>query len=60
MLSSYELHAMSKTVLRYEEEEFCFHLIGSSTTYPDFRLCGDINQSVLISLARDLAYTCRK
>lgn len=50
---------MSKTVLRYEEEEFSFHLIGISTTYPDFRLCGDINKALQISLARDIDYTIR-
>ena len=48
---------MAKTVLRYEDEEFSFLLIGISTTYADFRLCGEINKALDISLERVEDYT---
>lgn len=48
---------MAKTVLRFEDEEFSFLLIGISTTFPDFRLCGEINKVLEISLERTIDYS---
>lgn len=48
---------MSKTVMKYGEEEFDFLLIGIVSTFRDFRICREVNKSLSLSLVRGDDYS---
>jgi hypothetical protein len=47
---------MAKKVIKFDEEEFNFLLIGMVSSYRDFRVCREVNRSLSIALARGEDY----
>lgn len=48
---------MAKTVLKFDDEEFDFILIGMASSYRDFRVCREVNKALSITLVRSDDYT---